>query len=134
MHERYKVSKKQFKLFKEMCEWWIESFGIGNWSVEIVLRDDESDDGCLAWTLPNSLTCRAVIGLCETWALPITNDGLRRVALHEVLHLVLALLMEKALSRFTTEEDLKRIEHDVIRQMGKAIYGSTKADDTDLEI
>ena len=62
--------------------------------------------------------------LNTTWGSDrIRQGGIKRVALHETFHYLLDDLIQLALKRTATEEDIRREEHRVINRLINATFG-----------
>ena len=100
----YKVSTEKFKLFTKTCKFWMKQFGLLDYRVQFYHEKlDESD--CAMTT-----TCRqdraGAITLNTQWAIPATAEELQRVALHEVMHVLISDLSDLALQRVISDMDI----------------------------
>lgn len=111
-----KTTKADFELFKTCANEFIEQLGLRDWSIHF----DHCDvDGSYALTTSNTGGRVATIQLGKYWddLRPKTDGAIRRLALHEVCHVLLAPLLKEAKERYTTPYILEDIEHDVIRRL-----------------
>jgi hypothetical protein len=107
---------------KDVAEFWK---CVGEWCVKFRITDwriikgegSRSDTECLADCVCTYNLRTAKITIYRDWGdeMPVNNKTLSEVAMHEVLHVVMAGLMGAANERFTTEQVLEDFEHDVIR-------------------
>jgi hypothetical protein len=84
---KYKYTKKDFKLFKKSLKYWLDKFGITEWEIDYVQHEIDS----AARTTYNNKSKLA----CFQLANKINYDfcaqlDMHRLALHEVIHLLLA--------------------------------------------
>lgn len=112
---------KDFETFKAACEFWIKKFNLSGWEIFIYQRNPEDMYALAATTVDNLDDREAMIeffGKCKY----IINW--EEVALHEVLHIVLAPLLEKI-------DDNVGEQHEIINKlvpMLKHIYTAEKID------
>lgn len=111
-----KTTKADFDLFQKYCNEAIEKLGLVEWSVHY--DHDKLDDAYARtyWHLEGGV---ATIVFAKQWEKlrPKTDDAIRRVALHEVLHLVMAPLTGAARERYTTQDQIDTAEHLIIRRL-----------------
>lgn len=111
-----KTTKKDFHLFMEACTIYLDKLGLKEWSVfynHAVLEDAYATT---AWKLSGYV---ATITLNQEWddLRPKSDREIRRVALHEALHLLLAPIAAEASERYTTQLQLEVAEHQAIRRL-----------------
>ena len=110
---KYKYTAEQFKAYKTHCESYLKLFGITEWDVDY---KHHKIDGAARVSYNNSgrlacfqLTTKGIVDFCY-------HDDMQKLALHEVLHLLLA---DIATSKESPEEIA--IEHTVVQRLIKAI-------------
>lgn len=120
-----KTTPEHFSLFKKECRHWIDRFGLRDWNVTFRQMDIENSD-------PDSVTGAecvadlkgrvAALVLQADWRdVEVTNRLVREMAFHEVCHLLLWCLMQLALRRSVSEEDIQAEVHAVIRRLENVI-------------
>lgn len=107
-----KVTKEQFKKFEDYCYEWQKELGLTDWHI-YVFNDDLEDvfANCATSTCDRA----ARITLNTKWNdREITDKNLRSCALHEVLHIVTAPLLNEAKARYADEYSMDAAEHSVV--------------------
>lgn len=115
-----KTTKADFEIFKTYCAEAIQKLGLLEWSVHYAHEHRESDYARTAWKLSGGV---ATITLSTYWddLRPKTEEALRRVAYHEVMHLLLAPLVAEACDRYTNQDAIDIAEHQAIRRLENVI-------------
>lgn len=90
------------------------ALNLKNWIYKFTHSDSEDSDE-LASVKALSKTRVAEFNLSVTWSVCPTKKHIDEVALHEVLHVLMAPLMDLAENRYATKDALDDAEHDVIR-------------------
>jgi len=116
-----KVTKKTVQIFATALKEFLTSTGLGDWEV-ILEQGDCSEVGgertlaCVGCDLDN---CVARFEINKKWpdTEPQDRTNIRKVALHEVLHVLLTRYDSHARDRYTTEQQLLDAEHDIIRRL-----------------
>ena len=117
---KYKYTIAQFNAFKKHCEYYLALFGITEWDIDY--KQHKMDDAarvtynCSARLACFQLTTKGTGDFC-------LQEDMQKLALHEVLHLLLADIVK---SQESLEENA--IEHTVIQRLIKAI---TKGESND---
>ena len=113
-----KVNQKQFELFKSECKKWIDIFELNNW--EVAFKHNKSKNA-LAYCLTDVSCYKATIHLCKEWKkdepIEFTNESIKKIALHEVLHLLLARLSDYGNSRFLSCAELGEAEEELVNKL-----------------
>jgi len=67
----------------------------------------------------------ATIEFSSTWdeMRNLSSEQLDKLALHEILHIVMAPLCSEAEYRYSTQEDIKNAEHSIVRRLENVISG-----------
>ncbi len=115
-----KTTNKDFELFKQYAAEYISKLGLVEWSVHLYHGEL---DGVYALTNMNSSGMVATITLSKYWddLREKSEAQIQRLALHEVLHLVMNPLLSEAKERYTTPYQLEGIEHSIIRRLENTI-------------
>jgi len=111
-----RTTKKDFYLFKRCCVEWVCKLGIKEWSIHYSQEDLPNEYAITRWDLSGGVAT-IVLGVYWDDLRPKTNETINRLALHEVLHLLVAPLTNQAFERFTTEETMNAVEHQLIRRL-----------------
>lgn len=114
-----KTTKKDFELFKNRHQYWCNYFGIKNWRI---YYEHKKLDDSYALTSPRYYDRLTVVTLGTE---DVDNNSMDRLALHEVLHLLISPLSGRATDRFTTEQELNTAEHEVIWTLESIILDKT---------
>ena len=111
-----KTTQKDFETFKQYCEEWRQKLGVCDWSIHYAHDDSEGTYARTFWKLTDMVS---TIQFGKHWddLRPKTDHEINKVALHEVLHLVMAPLTAEAGARFTTQDAIDLAEHRIIRQL-----------------
>jgi len=111
------LSQKDVSRFKKYVTKWATNFNLASWEI---LQDCSSDNfQRYAKCEADSESKRAKITLFKDWNIASDDKAIEQTACHEVLHIVLAPLMDLAGERYTTEKQLEDAEHDIIRTLVK---------------
>ena len=115
----YKTTKKQFELFKLECNKGIKVFDLGGWNITFYHEKMRSDAWaeCKACLDGRQMNLRLNIEPNQ----PITPDIIRKVALHECIHGVLARFSELAHSRCVTGAELFEAEEELVIKLIKVL-------------
>lgn len=92
------------------------ALNLQNWIYKFTHLDSEEDEE-LASVKALAKTRVAEFNLSVTWCVQPTKRHIDEVAFHEVLHVLMAPLMDLAENRYATKDALDDAEHDVIRGM-----------------
>ena len=87
-----------------------------NWTI---YYEHAAEDGSYAKTYWSTKDMIATITLCVDWddLRPKNNKELRQVALHEIMHVLLAPLISEAEYRYSTQHAIDVAEHSIIRSV-----------------
>jgi hypothetical protein len=104
--QSFEVTEDNFKKFVALCKFWKNHFGLFDFHIHYYHEkfDDAAD---LARTLANSEDRTAAVAINNRWLIPVTDEEIQRVALHEMMHVLLADLSEAAEQRIISERELK---------------------------
>lgn len=111
-----KTTKKDYALFKGYCDVWLKKLGLNRWAVYYYHEEIEEAYAQTVWNI-NGMC--ASIRLSTHWdeGRELNNKTLEQLALHEVLHVLLAELINHAEDRYTKDGDIQAAEHAIIRQL-----------------
>lgn len=112
-----KVSKRQFELFKKECKKWIDIFELNNWDINFKQNKTKN---AIAYCYTDINSYQATIHLCKDWSsekMEFTDKNIKKTALHEVLHLLLARLSDYGGSRFLTNDDFIEAEEELVNKL-----------------
>jgi len=115
-----KTTKKQFEHFKKCFLIYAEKWGLKEW------RFDFAHDDCgHALSTVNYDTLNKVVTVAFTTEFgslpPLTMKEVRETAKHEVHEMVVAELSVLAHARFTTEDEIVRVRHTLVRRMDNVV-------------
>lgn len=110
----YKTTKKDFEIFTKECEKWISRFGLQGW--EIFFRHENYDDNRAACTTDlNARICN--LFLCVDWNYKPAISELKSCAKHEIIHVLLAPIVNLLCSMFSYEEYIAEREHEILHKI-----------------
>lgn len=117
----WKTSASDFRKFVKYAKYFIDELRLGNWVVKF------SHELCPECRLSQThywlSTKNALITLSTEWPTEPTAIHLSESAFHELLHIVMARLLNLAEDRYTTERDLHDEEHAVIQSICYSKFG-----------
>lgn len=115
-----KTTKKDFVSFRGHCLEWQKKFGLLDWVVYFYHKKIDDSYANTMWQMSSSV---AVITLSTSWddGRPLSDVELDRLALHEVLHVLLAKLIAEAEARYTTQSAIDIAEHSIIRSLENSL-------------
>ena len=116
-----KTTAKDFERFKTYCREWIEVFGLLDYRVHYIHAGGQTGFGRCS---TNSVSRSSLIKLCKDWGhgIDVTDEELRRTALHEVLHIIMNGTVELAKARWVQEEELDTAEEAAVTRLENAIF------------
>ena len=122
--KRTVTNAKDFNYFKECCESYIELFGLKGWKVEYLHSelDLEVYAQCYFAAEPRNAT----ISLNTIWEPGISDEQLKKIALHEALHVFFGSYTSCAIDRFISEKEIFEKEHEMIQTLINVIMELTE--------
>ncbi len=118
-----KTSKKDFLLFKKECQRWIEKLGLSEWECHYYHK--KIDKGVGADTCVDVEASKVVFRLNAETGYPREESEfqgtIEQTAKHEVMHLLLGPLSEKAKYRYVRHAELESAEHGIVMRLMKAL-------------
>ncbi len=114
-----KVTQKQFKLFCDEFQKYVNKFGLQEWELRFFLEDMES----LASIHTDYLGRICKVALTKEWndSLPLTNAQIKECAKHEAIELLTDDMGTIAHARYTMLEELQAARHTLVRRLEKLI-------------
>lgn len=119
-----KTTKTDFREFETWIRYYERKFGLMDWNIDVkhedLSRTKHAD--AIAWCYPNMDNKFCCIRLNKT--LPNAADikvSMRRVALHEIIHVILDPLYDVAWARFLDELQLKQKNEQVATHLSNII-------------
>lgn len=115
-----RVSKETVRLFAVGIKDFMTHLGLGDWEITLKQQDiSELGDSAVAAVACDLENCIAAFDIALEW--PDTElqnkENVRKIALHEVLHVLFFRYDSLAHDRFTTVKQLLDAEHDIIRRV-----------------
>lgn len=101
-------------LFQRAFRRWMERFGLKDWKIHFFPEPNHEDFASVSADYENRVL---TVKHCST-----SQYDIDRVALHEVLHVVVVPLYYKALKRFATESEIAEAEHGVVRRIEAVMW------------
>ena len=110
-----KTSKADFKYFRAKCEEVIDELSLRDWKFYFSHADV---DEAYAWVRPDSQAKQATVGLSVDWTgTKVTKEMLTYCAKHEILHVLLADLVNIGKNRTSTAQEFETAQHAIIRRL-----------------
>jgi len=110
-----KTTKQDFEKFKSFVYEWQRELGLDDWHIYVYhkpIKDSFADTACS--TAGRGVTIR----FSTTWEDRQINDiELKECALHEVLHIVTAPLVNEAKARYADEYAMDAAEHSIVTRL-----------------
>ena len=117
-----KTTQKQFEIFKQECEKWIERFGLYGW--RFYYQHEDCINNCLAYCIyPNDIQDRVfTIGLTVNLKCSYSLADIKRAAFHEVMEAFLHRFEFLANARFPNSDDIPEEKHNIIRVLENVLW------------
>ena len=115
----YKVSKKQFKYFKEVFCDMADSLGLREYRIHFEFEHEEGGYGSCSADIDGRIAIIKLNPIFEGWE--ATDDHVRQVAVHECLELLMWEMYELASTRWTSKDRVEAARHAIIRRLEKLI-------------
>lgn len=110
-----KTTKAHFDKFKSYILYWQRELGLDDWHIYVYHKKLED---AFANTTASTEGRGATINLSTTWSgRDISDEELKQCALHEVLHIVTAPLVNEARARFADSYSLDAAEHSIVTRL-----------------
>jgi len=117
-----KTTKIHYNLFKKECKYWIDRLKLDDW--EVYFEHGGASDNAFATTRLRSVGGVATIQLTKDWDMTGCDDiedGIKKTAKHEVIHILLGRFSSNANTRCVTTDDLDESEEALVRKLEKII-------------
>ncbi len=113
----YTLEKEDFTNFQEYCILFRKQFGLFNWNLVFDHRDLSSEDALaqVDWDFCGHSARVTLSTVWSHWDNMDVKAELKRVALHEMIHLILARYQEYATRRWGSPSDMDEALEEVIR-------------------
>ncbi len=122
-----KTTAKDFKIFKEECQKWLDEFGLKGWESDF--KHDKKADEWLAQLSTNTLGRTCTFTLAGAWG-PIENNQyeVKKCGFHEVMELFIQRIRYLALSREVRQDEIIEECHHIIRTLENVIFDKIEED------
>lgn len=111
-----KLTSQQRKMFWMFVNASVKDLKLTDWNIQKAV-DEDMDADMLATCQPMWKFRKAVITLNGSWDVEANPTVLAQIALHEVMHILLAGVMHCGEQRWMTEKQHDDEEHEVIRRL-----------------
>ena len=111
-----KLNNKHFKLFKDECEKWLKRLELNDYSIFYEFKYLEGRDACNTVTGSIGNATIALSTEIETFDKK-SNDYIKILAKHEVLHVLLGRFGSLAHNRYSREDELIDEEEHLVRKL-----------------
>lgn len=120
-----KTTKKDFKVFIEEAKKWIGIFGLKDWEVFYMHKEDVSDTrASINVDLNGKIACLYLTPDWEGW--DVDSEAIRMVAFHEVCELLIAPLSINAAARYTSADEIVQATYSIIRTLENVLYKNAR--------
>jgi len=120
-----KTTNAHFLMFKTFFDEWADLFGLNDWDIDVIHEDDEERNNALATTSGLINQHQASIRMAKDWPKAFLNkDQIKRIALHEVLEVVLMECRVIGEARFIERNEMDRAVHVVIQRVSNLLLQS----------
>jgi len=115
-----KTTKQDFELFKKECKLWLIRFELSHWDI---VYEHRAGHGNYANLSRDITSFTGIIGLTQDLDIEDFDIGVSRtdyikgLAKHEVIHVLLARLVEYGTSKEFTSADCYRAEEELVRKL-----------------
>lgn len=120
-----KLTKTDFNTFTKLVRDWQSFWGLTEWDIDLFFlpcEDPILGGDALACTITNLEAMQATISLAMDWQDEDVNDSkLKRVALHEILEVLMSEVEELGDARYVRKGELRSATHKVINRIERAI-------------
>lgn len=113
-----KTTTRDFEIFKEECQYWIEYFGI---KYEEIDYNHKKVEGAAAEYVGSYRGCCTTITLATNWTGEINDYTVRRTAFHEISEQLFSPLMGLARYAYNNEE-VDRATHTGVRTLENTLF------------
>lgn len=118
---------KDFELFKKECEYWIDYFGLKGWFISYEHSQREPNNAATIYYKTEARD--VIIILTKKWDdfdIQKIEPEIKKIAFHEVCHLLLANLSVMAHDEATNlqKSEIRGYEHEIIAVLEKTIYNN----------
>jgi hypothetical protein len=119
-----RTSAKDFEKFKRYCAEWAALFGLSDWNIDYAHKNKNIDGN------EYYAVCQAGHGKRHAWiflstewrGVDITEQKLKTVALHEIIHVLIAALEDAAFERFVSREEFESAREEVTVRLENVIF------------
>jgi len=115
----YKVSKRQFKIFKDAFCDMADALGLREYRLHFEFEPVEGGYGSCSADVDGRLAVITLNTIFEGWE--ATDANVKEVAVHECLELLMWELYELASTRWTSKDRVEAARHAIIRRLEKLI-------------
>jgi hypothetical protein len=116
-----KTTKKDFELFQKRSIAWQKELGLASWKLVFSHKPLKEKYAECSYRVKGRI---ARIVLATSWPdRPINETTINQVALHEVLHLLLARLLVESEERYATQYELDVAEESIVVTLENVIGG-----------
>jgi len=114
--DKVKITEKQFELFKKECLYWQDRFELHNWEIHFRYQEDNNVRAGINFSIVGYV---ATVFLSKEWNnyKIITDQDIKIVAKHEMIHLLIGRLGQIGETRFVIEDELKEAEEEIVRKL-----------------
>jgi len=119
-----KTTSRQFKIYRETCQKWIDIFGLKNWRITFRHLPMPIDVAAQCTWYTESGSCYLDFNKETNSDCDFSESEIKRYAFHEVMHLVLGRINTLAECRYIQQEEIDQEVHAVIRLFENVILGS----------
>ena len=119
-----KTTQKNFYLFKQECQKWIDRFELNNYRVVYEWKDLKKSDASMnsqQSSMNSTIALSKNIGFDGADYNMSQNEFIKSLAKHEIIHLLLGRYVWCAESRFIITNEISESEEELVRKLEKII-------------
>lgn len=114
-----KTTRQHYDKFKTYVYEWQRELGLDDWVIYVLHAKVQDAFADTRWDVEGMV---ATMRLSTSWEdRPITDKELRLCALHEILHVMTAPLVNEGAARYADEYTLRAAEHSIVRRISHYI-------------
>lgn len=125
---KYKTTEKDFDIFKEEAQVWIDTFGLSGFSIDFMHKTYSAFKDAVACVVWDQVGRIATMYLSTDWEpIEVSETEVRRAAFHETMHILLANLTCLAESRYVGNvSQMDEAIHEIIMRLDNVLFSQSE--------
>jgi len=116
-----KTTKKDFELFKNECQKWVDRFELNNWKIYYVHEKLKDTYANIRFDLNGRVASIQFNTEWDMFGVDNMIEGIKETAKHEIIHLLIARITEIAEARYVTDSEVGEANEELVRKLEKII-------------